>query len=509
VIVGLEARVPGPGSDARSLRHVELSTTRQAAGDEQSPLQIEEDRTMKFSFRSKSALRSLTVFVAASAAALSLGACNSGNKGTGAAQPGGAQSGGSATSGTVNWWGWTPTDSATATGYIAAFNKEFPDIKVNYKLVSIPDWQAALTPALQSSSGPDVFDVQPGSYVTKYKSFAEDLTPVMEKALGSDWQSKVAPAGVSGLTANSKLVALSVGAVYSGMLWINKGLFDKYNLKPPTTLDEWDQVCQAFKSHKQGCFVQGAAGAGFDQDTLQAIANSVEPGLWTRASKGEAKWNDPGIVKTLDIWKQLFTRNIMQPGAVGYQQYPDANNDFLTGKYAMVMMGTWYTQYSTEKAMTAALSAAGVKGAKPFPIVPVQFPDVAQAGKSGEMFGDADYGLAVSTKAQNKAAAETFATWLATSKAGQQAVADQLNDVPALKSAQPNFDQITFVDPALQSTPVKDLLAKVGTVTEPRFALLNQDVQDAFFAAATSTATGKASPEEAANTLEQAAEAAR
>ena len=103
----------------------------------------------------------------------------------------------------------------------------------------------------------------------------------------------------------------------------------------------------------------------------------------------------------------------------------------------MVMMGTWYTQYSTEKAMTAALKAAGVSGAKPFPIVPIQFPDVAQAGNVSEMFGDADYGLAVSTKSKNKAAATTFATWLATSKAAQQAVADQLNDAPALKGSSP------------------------------------------------------------------------
>ncbi|HEY6685413.1 MAG TPA: ABC transporter substrate-binding protein [Propionibacteriaceae bacterium] len=418
------------------------------------------------------------------------------------------QGAGPATSGTVNWWGWTPTDTATANGYIAGFNKEYPNIKVNFKLVSIPDWQAALTPALRSDSGPDVFDMQPGSYVTKYKSFTQDLTPVITKALGDDWQSKVAPAGVSGLTADGKLTAMSVGAVYSGTLWINKGLFDKYNLKPPTNLDEWEKVCQEFKPHNQGCFVQGAAGAGFDQDTLQAIANSVEPGFWTRASKGEAKWNEPAMVKTLDIWKQLFTRGIMQEGAVGYQQYPDANNDFLTGKYAMVMMGTWYTQYSTEKAMTAALKAAGVSGAKPFPIVPIQFPDVAGAGNTSEMFGDADFGLSISTKAKDKAAAEAFVTWLTTSKAGQQAVADQLNDVPALKGVEPNFTDIKFVDPAVQEQPVKDLLTKVATVTQPRFALLNQDLQDAIFQAATSTATGKATPEEAAKTLQQAAEAA-
>jgi ABC-type glycerol-3-phosphate transport system substrate-binding protein len=460
---------------------------------------------MNFTLRPK-ALRSLAALAAATLA-LTLGACGGpvGGGGQGGQEEGGEQGGGSATSGTVNWWGWTPTDTATANGYIAAFNKEFPDIKVNFKLVSIPDWQAALAPALRSDSGPDVFDIQPGAYVKRYGSFAEDLTPVVTKALGDDWQSKVAPAGVTGLTdKNGKLTALSVGAVYSGTLWINQGLFDKYGLKPPTTLDEWDKVCQEFKKNDQGCFVQGAAGAGFDQDTLQAIANSVEPGLWTRASKGEAKWDDPGIVKTLEIWKQLFDRGIMQEGAVGYQQYPDANNDFLTGKYAMVMMGTWYTQYSTEKAMTAALKAAGVSGAKPFPIVPIPFPNVG--GNPSEMFGDADYGLAVSTKAKDKAAAETFVTWMTTSQAGQQAVANQLNDIPALKGIEPNFDEIKFVDPAVQEAPVKDLIAKVATVEQPRFALLSQDATDAFFAAATSVATGKATPEEAAKTMRKTIE---
>src|SRR3954452_21532669 len=108
-------------------------------------------------------MRLLPVFAAATLALSGLTAC------------GGSSSSSSdtstATSGTVNWWGWTPTDTATANGYIAQFNKQYPNIKVNFKLVSIPDWQAALTPALRSASGPDVFDMQPGSYVKKYGSF--------------------------------------------------------------------------------------------------------------------------------------------------------------------------------------------------------------------------------------------------------------------------------------------------------------------------------------------------
>jgi raffinose/stachyose/melibiose transport system substrate-binding protein len=453
---------------------------------------------MRLQRRPTSALRSIAVLIAATVAFSGLAACS----------PSTSSDGGSATSGTVNWWGWTPTDTATANGYIEAFNKQYPDIKVNYKLVNIADWVAALRPALASGRGIDVFDMQPGAYVDQFKSFTVDLTPIAEEALGKDWKSKVAPIGTSGLTADGKLTAMSVGQVYAGMLWINADIFKKYDLSPPTTLAEWKRVCQVLNQNKVGCFVQGAAQQGFDQDTLQSIANSVEPGLWTKASKGEARWNDPGIVKTLSIWKELFTSGIMQEGAIGYQQYPDANNDFLTGKYGMVMMGTWYTQYTTTKAMTAALAAAGVSNAKPFPILPVTFPDVAGAGNTSEMYGDADFGLAIAAKSKNRAAAETFVKWMATTKQGQQTIADQLNDTPSLKSAQPNYDNIEFVDPAIQREPVEELVLKAGDVTEPRMSLLNTDVQAAMLAAATSVATGEATPQEAADTLQKAAEAA-
>jgi len=318
----------------------------------------------------------------------------------------------------------------------------------------------------------------------------------------------VAPIGISGLTADNKLTSMSVGSTFAGMLWINENIFKKYNLTAPTNLTQWEHVCQVLKQNHTDCFVQGAAQEGFNQDTLQSITNSVQPGLWTKASTGDAKWNDPGIVKSLSIWKELFTSGIMQSGAVGYQQYPDANNDFMTGKYAMVMMGTWYTQYTTVKAMTAVISAAGVSGAKPFPILPIAFPDVAGSGNSSEMYGDSDFGLAVSTKSKSRAAAETFVKWMTTTTAGQQVVADQLDDLPALKSVEPNFNAIQLVDPPSQTTAVQDLVKKVGSVTEPREALLSADVQTAILAASTSVALGKTTPQSAADTLQKAAEAA-
>src|SRR5215470_8841231 len=107
----------------------------------------------------------LTALITAALLATGLTACGGSS---------GSSDSSSATSGTINWWGWTPTDTATAENYIAAFNKQYPNIKVNYKLVNISDWVAALRPALASGKGPDVFDMQPGAYVTQFKSFAED-----------------------------------------------------------------------------------------------------------------------------------------------------------------------------------------------------------------------------------------------------------------------------------------------------------------------------------------------
>jgi raffinose/stachyose/melibiose transport system substrate-binding protein len=409
-------------------------------------------------------------------------------------------------SGTINWWGWTPTDSAEATAEIAAFNKAYPNIKVNFKLITIANYVTAMRPALVSGQGPDLFELQPGAYVTEFNSFATNMAPIASQALGGDWQSKIAPSGISGFTYNGNLTALSVGSVYAGTLWINEDLFKKYNLSPPATLAQWVNVCKAFKSHGVGCFVQGNATEGFLQDTLQSITNSVQPGLWTAASRGDAKWNSPGIVKALTIWKGLFSDGIMEPGSLGVQQYPDANNEFLTGKYAMIMMGTWYTANVTKSGMTTALQAAGISNPKPFPVLPIAFPNVA--GNSSAMYGDADYGLAVYNKSKNIAAAETFAKWLATSTSGQQYVANQLEDLPSLKAVTPNYAAAGIVNPTLQLSSVKKLAATVGTVTEPRESLLSSAIQmgnGGILAAAQGVATGSETPQAAANALQSAA----
>ena len=450
---------------------------------------------MRTSLRVKRTGRLTAAFLLA---CLTAAACGGGGSGG---------SGGSATSGSITWWGWAPSTQVAAQ-YIKAFNVKYPKIHVTYKMLTIAGYNAALRPALASTVGPDVFDVAPGAANGSVETYGQDainLEPAVQKALGAGWKSKLSPIGVSSLTTDGKLAAVSVGAVYSGTVWINQNLFSKYHLTPPRTLSQWASDCAAFKSHGVGCFVQGVGQPAFNEDTIQAISDSIQPGVWVNAIAGKTPWTNPVIVKALTIWKQLFSDGIMERGALGVQQYPDANNAFLAGKDAMVMMGTWYMQNSTVSGMTGGIQGAGVAHPQPFTALAIPFPDVSGSGNPATLYGDSDFGLAVNARSSHQKAATTFAVWLGTSVTGQQEVANALDDVASLKGVQPNWSDIKLVSPSVQQSSLQNLIKNAVASGEPRLGTVSADLQTAIGVASTTVASGSATPAKAAATLQAAA----
>ena len=428
---------------------------------------------------------------------------------TSGTDPSASSGGGSAemaTSGEIVWWGYTP-GSPVNEQYIAAFNEDYPDIKVTWKQTSIDDYDAAIRPALGNNTGLDVYQMSAGSAnggVAVFGGSAIDLTPAVEQALGSDWKDKLSPTGVDALTVDGQLKALAAGAVFSGTIWINQDLFDKYGLKAPTDWDSWKNVCQTFEANNVTCFVQGAGQGAFNIDTVHAIADNVSPGTFVKATRGEVPWTDPSLVEAFGLWKKLFDEGIMQPGALGMMQYPEANNEFMSQKAAMVMMGTWYSQYLIPDVMRSAMEAAGSTD-DPFTMLPIDFPDIAGTGNTGSLFGDVDYGQGVSANSSNQGAATTFAVWMGTSEKGQQVIADSLNLIPALKSVTPNWDNVTLVNPGAQEAPMKDLVQRASAVTDaPRFATINADMNQALMDALAKVAAGDATPEQATADLQKA-----
>jgi ABC-type glycerol-3-phosphate transport system substrate-binding protein len=409
----------------------------------------------------------------------------------------------SETSGEVVWWGWTP-GSPTNEKYIEEFNKEYPDIKVTWKQTSIDDYDAAIRPALANDRGVDAFEVSAGSGnggIQVFGGQAIDLTDAVKAALGDDYKDKLNESSITTMTVDGQLKALGVGTVYSGNIWINQDLFDKYNVTVPTNYDEWKEACKIFKENGINGFVQGAGQGAFNIDTFHAIADNVSPGTFTKATKGEVEWTDDSIVKALELWKGLFDDGIMQEGALGLQQYPEANNLFMSQQAAMVMMGSWYTSNALPDTMKAAMESASSTDA-PFTMIPIDFPDIAGTGNTGSMFGDLDYSTAVSATSKNIKAATTFAVWLGTSQSGQQMIADSLNVVPSLKSATPDWDKVKLVNPEKQNQPIKKYIENAMNSGEnPRFGGINADMNQAMMDVLAGVAAGTITPKDGAGQL--------
>lgn len=407
------------------------------------------------------------------------------------------------TSGEVVWWGWTP-GSPTNEEYIAAFNKEYPDIKVTWKQTTIDDYDAAIKPALANGEGVDAFEVSAGSGnggIQVFGGQAVDLTDAVKEALGDDYADKLNEASISTMTVNGQLKALGVGSVYSGNLWINQDLFDKYNVKIPTNYNEWKDACKIFNENGIEGFVQGAGQGAFNIDTFHAITDNVSPGTFTKATRGEVEWTDASVVKALELWKGLFDDGIMQKGALGLQQYPEANNLFMSQKAAMIMMGSWYTSNTLPGTMKAAMESASSTD-EAFTMLPIDFPDVAGSGNTGSMFGDLDYSTAVSATSKNLKAATTFAVWLGTSQNGQQIIADSLNVVPSLKSATPDWENVELVNPEMQNGKIKEYIEKAMNSTDnPRFAGINADLNQTMMSVLAGVAEGTIIPDDGAAQL--------
>ncbi len=290
-------------------------------------------------------------------------------------------------------------------------------------------------------------------------------------------------------------------------MWINKDMFDKYGVKVPTNLDEWKQACQVFRDKGHGCFKEGVGATGFDVDTLHSIANSVEPGLFTKASKGEAKWTDPGIVEAYRIFAGLEGAASSTRAASASSSTPTSTMPSCPGKVPMVQMGSWYAQYSTVNSLTAALAGAGVpKDTPKITIAPIAFPDVAGKGNPGTIFTDPDAAQAVNAKSKNLNAATTFALWLGGTEEGQQTVANNIDSLPTLNGVAPDWNSVELVNAKVQRPLLEGLYKNANETAEPRYGLPAANFQ-AIADADQAVVSGKMTPEEAAASIQQAFDA--
>lgn len=294
--------------------------------------------------------------------------------------------------------------------FMEEFNKKFqdkyPNITVDMSVVGSGDL-ATVTQTRLTANDVDVVDLF---------GFANAAQPYMKKADAPNWQQLIDAGMLMDLTNepfvknydtaaikdagtyNGKVYAINLGRItYSGIFY-NKDLFEKNNVKVPTTWSELVAACDTFKKANIPCMTAGGKDGWPIFVGAYGLLGSIYPdqaglveGLWT----GTIKWND---AKSLEMWKkmQIYARDWMEPGAVGIAN-DGAPGRFASGEVAMLPGGSW---------MGSAIDTA----APSFKWGYIPFPGSDNVDDNKYLFGKYDQGWAVAAKTPNKEAAMQYLT---------------------------------------------------------------------------------------------------
>lgn len=426
---------------------------------------------------------------AAAATVLGLTACAGGAAPTNT----GSTDGGSDT---VTFRSWSPIDQTTKQ-MIEAFEADNEGAKIEATIFNYPEYLVDLQSRASSNTMPDLLGLQPGALTQQYR---ENLMPLQDCAAdtwGDDWQSKFYPIGIEQARmgnpeGDDNFYSLPI-LTQTVNLWANSNLFDAEGLDLPQTWDELVSATQTMQGKDYAPFLLPAKDSWLRNVVFLQIANNVSPGTVYEAEAGEIPWTDPDIVKAFEYWGKLFSDGIAQDGAIGLDAYPSAVNQFEAGNAAMIPLGAWWIQQSDPTKTDIPPLSEGMSGYEPF-----LFPTIPGGAAESQFVGGIDVSLGISKNSANpELACKVLTDFIA--GAGAQKLVNTMNNVPAVTGLSPEVFTSDKQE-AIWNLFVDEWLPQVEYSRYFESPEMDQAVADALAA----IATGEATPEEAAASVQAA-----
>ena len=380
---------------------------------------------------------------------------------------------------TLSFWSWLPTTDQSEE-MIAEFEKQNPDIKIDYTRTEQSDYFEKLQVAMASGTGPDLFGLTTGTMTEQYAPFAEDMSGLGDE-YWSDWKDTISETAVEQCTTEDGTV-VGMPLLVAGMtdLLYNKTLMDECGIeKVPTTYEELKDAAAKAKEKGYVCVAAGAADDWVNSDWFVQISNEFEEGAVYEAEKGERPWTDQCFVDTMTAWQNLFNDGIFEDGALGVATYPDARDQyFFARKSIFFLTGSWHLGPISPSNSEIQGTDIGNQGDT---IGMCVFPSMSEDGKICGTSG-VDIMLAVNKDCKEKEAAMKFVQF---TEDGQQYWVNYLQGAPVSK----NISYTGTVDGELQQQSIDEVNSYVSNAVGNR-KLSNSEVETAIQVAMQNVAAG-------------------
>lgn len=287
----------------------------------------------------------------------------------------------------------------TFAGYVAKFQETHPDVDVTIE--GITNYADDVRTRMSTPNGyGDVLMIPPSVPADEFPTFFEPLGAVTDLAETYRFQ---APASFEGTQYGIALGGNANGVLYNTEVWAAAGITEL-----PTTPEAFLEDLQKIKNttdavplytnYKDGWPLAGqwfsnVGAVTGDVDAQNAMAHDSEP------------WRAGNDVYVIDsVLYDAVAQELIEadPLTTNWEQ---SKNDFVTGKIATMVLGSW----SISQFQAAATDA----GVDPSVVGFMAFPATAPDGKQYATVGG-DYNLAINVNSSNKAAARAWIEFLLT-----------------------------------------------------------------------------------------------
>lgn len=244
---------------------------------------------------------------------------------------------------TVTWlhiWG-AGVEHEQITKSIELFEAANPDVKVEEIILDAATWQPKLLQLLSGDSPPDIFLWYPGPKTWDLVSLGV-IAPITEvwNEYGLD---DLIPQGLKGeVTYKGEQWNLPWG-YHPSVVYYNKKLFTQLGLEIPTTIGEFEAVCDAIKAAGIYPLASGASGrwrTAYPPELL--IPSFAGPDFYDKLCSMEIPWDNAIVRAVFEIWARWIEKEFWYPDILA-RRWAESINLLIRGEAAMLILGTYGT----------------------------------------------------------------------------------------------------------------------------------------------------------------------
>jgi multiple sugar transport system substrate-binding protein len=232
---------------------------------------------------------------------------------------------------TITYWGlWEP--ASVMKPVISAFEKENPDIKVNYISQSHKDYQQRLSNALKSKTPPDIVRL----HTSWLPIYIKNLMPAPANTISSTQiDTNFYPTITSTLTLNNQVYGVPVAS--EGLaLFINSEMFKQASLSVPETWEDLRSSAEKLTQKDKDTEKITRAGVALGTTTNVAHWPDIVSLMLLQSGVNLFDPQTQSVVEALTFYT-LFTTN----DKVWDNTMPDSISAFAAGKVAMIFAPSW------------------------------------------------------------------------------------------------------------------------------------------------------------------------